>query len=202
MTWIRTVDEGEATGPLKERYESELRELGVILELTRALSSRPDLAMAYDTVKRTIFGQAGLSLRERRLINLIVADRIRSTACVLFYAIPLERELGGLAGIRALLDDHRAVGLPEREVAILDYALGVALAEAREEHVGRLRQAGLDDAAILEVAFTAAFRLFGSRLFDGLGVEIDSFLLEQEDLLAALPPHHTTALEEAGRIKR
>ncbi len=42
----------------------------------------------------------------------------------------------------------------------------------------------------------------GSRLFDGLGVEIDSFLLEQEDLLAALPPHHTTALEEAGRIKR
>lgn len=66
--------------------------------------------------------------------------------------------------------------------------------EAREEDVGRLGEAGLDDAAILEVAFTAAFRLFGSRLYEGLGVEIDPFLQEQEDRLAALPPHHNEAL--------
>lgn len=194
MTWIRTVDEREVTGPLRECYETDLNNLGVVLEATKALSTRPELAAVYDALRRTIFGQPGLNLRERRLINLVVADRLRSTACVLYYAIPLERELGGPAGIRAVLDDHRAAGLSAREVAILDYALGVALGDAREEHVGRLRGAGLDDAATLEVAFTAAFRLFGCRLHDGLGVEIDAFLLEQEDLLAALPPHHKGAL--------
>lgn len=191
MAWIRTVSEDEATGPLKERYDNDLNQLGFVMESTKALSARPELALAYDALRGTIFAQPGLSLRERRLINLLVADRIRSTACVLFYAVALERELGGPQRIRALLDDYRAAGLSERELAILDYALAAALGEAREAHVARLREVGLDDAAILEAAFTATFRLFGSRLHDALGVETDPFFLEQTDLVEALASRPT-----------
>lgn len=194
MTWIRTVAEDEATGPVKEIYQSDLAELGFVREAVKALSASPELAVLYETLRSTLFAQPGLSLRERRLINLAVADRIRSTVCVLFYGIALERELGGPVGIRAVLDDYRSAGLSEREVAILDYALAAALGQAQEEHVGRLQEVGLDDRAIVEVAFTAGFRLFGSRLFHALGAEIDAFFLEQEDLVAALPPHHQEAL--------
>jgi alkylhydroperoxidase family enzyme len=86
--------------------------------------------------------------------------------------------------------DHRRAGLSDREVAVLDYALAVAVGGERPELVARLREVGLDDAAILEVAFTAGFRLLGSRLYDALGVETDPFFLEQEDLVGALPPRH------------
>jgi hypothetical protein len=44
---------------------------------------------------------------------------------------------------------------------------------------------GLDGAAILDVAFTAKLRLFGSRVYEALGVETDPFFLEQTDLVEA-----------------
>ncbi len=193
MAWIRTVDEGAATGWLKERYQGDLDELGFVMAATKAFSASPALAQAYYAFRQAIATERGLSPRERRLVNLVVADRIRSTYCVLVYGTALERELGGADGIRAVLTDHRNAGLSDREVAILDYALAVALGGERREHAERLREVGLDDTAILQVAFSAAFRLLGSRLYDALGVETDPFFLEQEDLVALLPPHHKEA---------
>jgi uncharacterized peroxidase-related enzyme len=190
MTWIRTVETSAASGWLQERYERDLSELGFVMAATKAFSASPALAQAYHSFEQAIASGPGLSLRERRLIHVVVADRIGSTYCVLVYAAPLERELGDVATIRAVLTDHRSAGLSEREVAILDYALAVATGGERPEQVTRLREVGLNDAAILEVAFTAGFRLLGSRLYDALGVETDPFFLEQEDLVGALPSHH------------
>lgn len=188
MAWIRTVSEDEATGPVKEQYQDDLDRLGFVMEATKAWSARPELTRAYFGFRGAVWATPGLTLRERRLVNLLVADRVRSTYCVLAYAALLDRELGGAEGIRAVLENYRRVGLSEREVAILDYAVAVALGHAREEHIARLRGVGLDDAAILDVAVTAALRLFGSRVYDALGVETDPFYLEQIDLVEAVAP--------------
>ena len=193
MAWIRTVDESAATGRLKERYQEDLDKLGFVMAATKAFSVSPALAEAYRVFRHAVQTEGGLSLRERRLINLVVADRIRSTYCVLVYGTALERELGGAAGLRAVLTDYRSAGLLDREVAVLDYALAVAVGGNCRAHVERLRGLGLDDTSVLTVAFTAAFRLLGSRLYDALGVETDPFFLEQEDLMEALPPHHKEA---------
>jgi uncharacterized peroxidase-related enzyme len=190
MAWIRTVDESAATGRLKERYQEDLDKVGFVMAATKAFSASPTLAEAYRVFRHVIQTEGGLNLRERRLINLVVADRIGSTYCVLVYGAALERDLGGVAGLRAVLSDYRSAGLSEREVAILDYALAVAVGGERREHVERLRGLELDDTAVLAVAFTAAFRVLGSRLYDALGVETDPFFLEQQDLMEALPPHH------------
>jgi len=64
-------------------------------------------------------------------------------------------------------------------------ALAAAAGCATPEPIARLRDAGLDDAAILDVAFTANLRLFGSRVYEALGVEADPFFLEQTDLMEA-----------------
>jgi uncharacterized peroxidase-related enzyme len=193
MAWIRTVDESAATGRLKERYQEDLDKLGFVMAATKAFSASPTLAESYRVFRRAVQTEGGLSLRERRLINLVVADRVRSTYCVLVYGTALERELGGAAGLRAVLTDYRSAGLSEREVAILDYALAVAMGGECRELVERLRGLGLDDAAVLAAAFTAAFRVLGSRLYDAVGVETDPFFLEQQDLMEALPPHHKEA---------
>lgn len=182
MTWIRTLGENEVTGRLKERYEADLEKLGFVMEATKALSARPDLALAFDAFETAVRQASGLTQRERRLIHLIVADRIGSTYCVFVYASALERDLSGAEGIRALLRDYHRAQLSEREVAILDYALAAAVGHPREEHVIRLREVGLDDASILDVVVSANLRLFGSRVYDAIGVETDPFFLEQTDL--------------------
>jgi hypothetical protein len=50
----------------------------------------------------------------------------------------------------------------------------------------RLRESGLDDATILDIAVWANLRAFRSRIYESLGVQTDQFFLEQEDLLAAV----------------
>src|SRR5262249_19913485 len=193
MAWIRTVDESAATGHLKERYQEDLDKLGFVMAATKAFSASPTLAEAYRVFRHAVQTEGGLGLRERRLINLVVADRIRSTYCVLVYGTALERELGGAAGLGAVLSDYRSAGLSEREVAVLDYALAVAVGGGRPEQVEQLRRMGLGDTAFVAVAFTAAFRLLGSRLYNALGIETDPFFLEQDDLVAALQPRHREA---------
>lgn len=185
MAWIRMLDESEVTGALKARYGADLNRLGFVMEATRAVSIKPELALAWEEFEAAVKRVSSLTPRERRLIHLVVAQRIRSTYCVLVYASAAERDLGGMAGVRALLRDHRSAGLNAREVAILDYALAVADGHPTEDHVRALRAAGLDDGAIVDVAVTAALRLFGSRIYDALGVETDAFFLEQPDLVEA-----------------
>jgi uncharacterized peroxidase-related enzyme len=202
MAWVRTLDEDDVTDQLKPAYEAERARLGFVMEATKALSIKPDLALAFDDFATAVKQASSLTPAERRLISLLVADRLRSTYCVLVYAIEVERDLGGLDQLHAVLRDYRTAGLSAREVAILDYALAAATGHPTEEHIVRLREAGLDDGAIIDVAVWANQRAFRSRIYEALGVQTDPFFLEQEDLVAvvaaqeARPPEGTAA---AGR---
>ncbi|MDR7464167.1 MAG: hypothetical protein QN152_06375 [Armatimonadota bacterium] len=186
MTWIKTLDEDEAAGALRRVYEADLARLGFVMESTGALSLRPDVAVAFDTFTAAVKGASALTPQERRLISLVVAERLRSTYCVLVYAVDVERDLGGLDRVRAVLRDYRSAGLSPRAVAILDYAVAAATGHPTEEHIVRLRESGLDDGAILDVAVWANLRACRSRIYEALGVQTDPFFLEQEDLLAVV----------------
>ncbi|MDR7481446.1 MAG: hypothetical protein QN183_06330 [Armatimonadota bacterium] len=186
MTWVRTLDEDEVADELRPLYEAELARLGFVMEATKALSLRPRLAAALETFTAAVKQESALTPQERRLISLLVAHRLRSTYCVLVYAVDVERDLGGLARVRAVLRDYRTAGLTPREVAILDYALAAATGHPTAEHVAGLRAAGLDDGAIIDVAVWANLRALRSRVYEALGVETDPFFLEQADLVEAV----------------
>jgi uncharacterized peroxidase-related enzyme len=189
MTWVRTLDEDQVAGELRTRYEADLDKLGFVMEATKALTANPELAVAVEAFEAAVKRTSHLTPRERRLIHLLVADRIGSSYCVLVYAIAMLQELGGVEGIKAVLRDHHsAPQLTPREAAILDYALAAAAGHPRQEDVVRLRAVGLEDAAIVDVAATAALRLFGSRVYDALGVEADGFFLDQHDLMELIRP--------------
>ncbi len=186
MTWIKTLDENEVAGSMRQVYEAELARLGFVMEATKALSMKPDVAQAFDAFTATVKQASALTPQERRLISLLVADRLGSTYCVLVYAAEVERDLGGLERVRTVLRNYRNAGLSQREVAILDYAVAAATGHPTEQHIMRLRESGLDDGAILDIAVWANLRAFRSRIYEALGVQTDPFFLEQEDLLAAV----------------
>ncbi|MDR7555512.1 MAG: hypothetical protein QN157_07890 [Armatimonadota bacterium] len=186
MPWVRTLDENDVTGALRQAYEADLARLGFVMEATRALSLRPELATALDAFTAAVKQVSALTPHERRLISLLVAHRLRSTYCVLVYAVDVERDLGGLDRVRAVLHDYRTAGLDARTVAILDYALAAAAGHPVAAQVDRLRAVGLDDGAIIDVAVWATLRALRSRVYEALGVETDPFFLEQADLVEAV----------------
>ena len=71
--------------------------------------------------------------------------------------------------------DYREAELAVRERAILDYAVKLTLtpAEMVEGDVNRLRDVGLDDASIHDVAQVTGFFNLYNRLADGLGIEAE-----------------------------
>ncbi len=183
MAWIRTLNQDEVTGPLRQLYEADLNQLGFVMEADKALSVKPELAEAVEAFTGAVKQASSLTERERKLISLLVADRVGSTYCALVFAARVERDLGGLDRVRSVLRNHRYAELSAREVAILDYAVAAATGHPTEEHVVRLREAGLDDGTILDVAVWANLRAFRSRIYEALGVQTDPFFLEQADLV-------------------
>jgi uncharacterized peroxidase-related enzyme len=89
----------------------------------------------------------------------------------------LRAEIQGQPGadelIAVLKSDHRRAALGARDRAMLDYAVKLTRdpAAVRAEDVDALRAAGLDDAAIHDVAQITALFNYYNRIADGLGID-------------------------------
>jgi uncharacterized peroxidase-related enzyme len=77
--------------------------------------------------------------------------------------------------VAQLKEDYTRAALSARERALLDYALKLTLrpSEMRKQDLVRLREAGLSDAAILDLNLVTSYYAFVNRLADGLGVELE-----------------------------
>ena len=75
-----------------------------------------------------------------------------------------------------------AAGLDARDVAVMDFAEKVAAdaSAITRGDVDRLREVGLTDGEIVEVAAAAAARSFFTKMVDALGAEPDAALTQLE----------------------
>ena len=73
------------------------------------------------------------------------------------------------------MDDWRQAELPEQDRAICAYVEKLTLrpGQVGEEDVQALREAGLGDEQILNVASCCAYFNFINRMADGLGVDLE-----------------------------
>jgi uncharacterized peroxidase-related enzyme len=87
----------------------------------------------------------------------------------------LRKVSGDPALVEALRTDWRKAELSSRIRAVLAYAVKLTRtpADIRREDIERLREAGLGDRAILDVAQVVSYFNFVNRLADGLGVELE-----------------------------
>jgi uncharacterized peroxidase-related enzyme len=83
-----------------------------------------------------------------------------------------------IEGLITYGDTEQAVppGCTERERAILTYALKLTRkpAELVREDLSPMRDAGLDDAEILDVVHVVGYYAYANRIADGLGVELEA----------------------------
>jgi uncharacterized peroxidase-related enzyme len=191
MSFLRTIGDQEASGEVADVYDQERKERGYVMDATRALSTRPEVLLAWERFMAAAReGGFTLRLRDWRLITLVAAKHIRSTYCSLVYGRALVEDLGSAEAVLAVERDFRSAGLSERDVAMLEYAEKVTVAAhtITEGDVERLRRQGFSDEQVFDVALCAAIRNLFSRLIDAVGATPDPDLheLEPAELRAAL----------------
>jgi uncharacterized peroxidase-related enzyme len=138
----------------------------------RAFAARPEVYEAWTQLAAAI--KAGMDLRRYELVTLAAARRLRSSYCCLAHGTILAERFG--EPVLEIVHDHRAAGLAEVDVAVMDLAGQVVddAASIGEDDLQRLRKLGLTDAEIMDVVLAAAARCFFSKTLDGLGVRADA----------------------------
>jgi uncharacterized peroxidase-related enzyme len=138
----------------------------------RLFAERPDVYEAWAQLNGAI--KAGMDLRRYELATLAAARRLRSSYCCLAHGTVLMERFG--EPVREIALDHRGAGLDELDVAVMDFAERVVddAASIGEDDLQRLRDLGLSDTDILDVALAAAGRCFFSKTLDALGVQPDA----------------------------
>jgi uncharacterized peroxidase-related enzyme len=144
----------------------------------RLFAERPDVYEAWAQLNGAI--KAGMDLRRYELATLAAARRLRSSYCCLAHGTVLMERFG--EPVRDIAVDHRGAGLDEVDVAVMDFAEQVVddAASIGEDDLQRLRDLGLSDTDILDVALAAAGRCFFSKTLDALGVRPDAKYQELE----------------------
>ena len=84
----------------------------------RAFSERPEVYAAWVQLKTSI--KAGMDLRRYELVTLAAARRLRSSYCCLAHGKVLIEKFD--EPVRDIALDHRAAGLDEVDVAVMDFA--------------------------------------------------------------------------------
>lgn len=97
---------------------------------------------------------------------------------------------------RALALDHESAELDAPDRAMLDYAVKLTRTprDIGAADIDRLREAGFDDTAILDICQVASYYNYVNRMADGLGVELEDAWGEEDLVL--------TRSEFEGRARR
>jgi uncharacterized peroxidase-related enzyme len=144
----------------------------------RAFEQRPEVLSAWAELNGAI--KKGMDLRRYELATLAAARRLRSSYCCLAHGTVLIERFG--EPVREIALDHHSAGLDEVDVAVMDFAERVVddAASIGEPDLQRLRDLGLSDTDIMDVALAAAARCFFSKTLDAIGVLPDAKYQELE----------------------
>jgi uncharacterized peroxidase-related enzyme len=177
MAWIDETHEHAAEGALKEAYARIVRALGRVIPFYRAYSVSPPHLHAHLDFYEQIRKLGVLSKRRKEMIAVAVSAENGCRACAALHAGFLRAHRVDEAVVTALATDPaRALAdgrVSGTEAVILGYSLKLTRMPRamRAEDVQALRDAGLTEPEIFEVAFLTAYFNYTNRVGEGLGVE-------------------------------
>jgi uncharacterized peroxidase-related enzyme len=179
--FIRTVEPDKATGEIAALYEAEISSMGQVMQATQCWSARPDVIVPIENLLHQIRDGFSLGLLNFRLITFVVAGDVPSSYCSHVYV----RSLSGALGreqVLAIRKDYRNAGLSDQQVEMLAYAQQITrdASKITEVDIKRLRDVGLTDVNIADIALAASFRNFMSRYFDAVGAIVEPEFLDDD----------------------
>lgn len=176
--FIRPVPEDEADGEVAEMYALDRSGWGFLPDFTRVFSHHPAAFAAWRELITAIRGQ--MSTRRCELVTLAASRALRSSYCSTAHGKILSERWYDQPTVLAIMQDHRAAGLDDVDVAIMDFAEKVASdpTSITAEDVDELRSLGLSERDILDVVLAVAARAFFATVVESMAAGPDPELME------------------------
>ncbi len=176
MAYIRTIPEAQATDELAEAYRRVGNSDGTVDNVMKVHSLNVDsLRTHFAMYTAAMHKPSPLSRAEREMVAVVVS-RINGCAyCLQHHRRGLERLLKqDRKQVADDLGNGAHAQLTEREEAMIAYAVKLTTTPQAMEpkDVQRLRDAGLDDRAILDLAQCIGYFNYVNRIVTGLGVAL------------------------------
>jgi uncharacterized peroxidase-related enzyme len=177
---LQPVADEKVEGKLRELYNQDLEKDGYVTNITRAWSYRPEMMPLWTDLLKSV--RSHLRLRTYELVTLAASRAIGCVYCMLAHGAVLHKNGFSAQQIIAVLEDYHSAGLSPEEVHMMDYADKISRDSwaITEADIDILRQDGLNEQQITDVALAATARNFISRFFDALGAGPDPELQEKE----------------------
>ena len=174
MAFIELIGDDTPSDEARRLFEEDRDPAGNVPNFTRLFAHRPEVYEAWRALKTAVAD--GMDLRRYELATLAAACELRSTYCTAAHGAILADRFLDADTVRRLVADHRAAGLDEVDVAVMDLAAKVArdATAVTQADVDRLRDVGLSDADVLDVVLAATARCFFSKTLDALGTPADA----------------------------
>ncbi|KYK31115.1 MAG: hypothetical protein AYK23_04155 [Candidatus Proteinoplasmatales archaeon SG8-5] len=174
MSWIREIDEEEATEELKAVYDRIKRNRGKVANIMKVHSLNPKSMLAHqDLYLNLMFSRSGLSREEREMMGVLISGLNGCEYCRLHHAEALNHYWKNEAKTNEFMEDFRSIMLGDRGRAMLEYAEKLT---KDPESIGKgdvdsLIAAGFNDEDVLNINLIASYFNFVNRIALGLGVE-------------------------------
>lgn len=179
MSYLREVDNSQAAGQLRELYDRFIKENGYVPHHKSVFSLRPDVLSSWLETSHLI--RSHLRLRHYELVTIAASTAIGCRYCILAHCAVLTRNGFNEDQLISIVRDFRNAGLEPADVHMMDlaYKFSTQPRSVTASDIQRLRDDGMSDAAITDIALVAAERNFYSRIFEALGVEPDPQLRDR-----------------------
>jgi len=186
MSFISTTPPEAAQGAVAEMYRRQQNSWGYVPSYAKVFCHRPEVLARWGQLLAEI--KRPMDLRRFELVTFAAAHELQHSPCTLAHGRALQAFFSN-DEILAIAEGRVAGVLSPTEQALVAFARQVAADASKisAADVDTLRQAGLGDAEIFDVAATIAGRAFFTKLLDALGVLPDAaFLALEEPLRTAL----------------
>jgi uncharacterized peroxidase-related enzyme len=172
--FINTIPEEGAEGLLAEFYQQQRSAWGFLPNYAGAFSTRPEVAMAWAVLNKTV--RDDMDRRRFEIATIGAARALRSTYCTAAHSKFLRDVCDDEPTMVAIAEEPSGATLSDQDRAVFEFAARVATdaASIGQRDVDRLRELGLSDGDVADVVFAAAARCFFTRVLDGLGAQLDA----------------------------
>ena len=183
MTFIKTVPASEATGATREMYEHQEKHWGYVPNYSKAFSHRPEVMARWGRLLAEIRRPSDDARYE--LATFVAAREMKNSSCSMEHGRQLAKHIGADKVI-AIAEGREDEVLNDTDLAIAQFARDIAH-DATNVTSGQvqnlLRNHGLSDAEVFDIAANVAGRCFFTKILDALGTEPDVSFLEIEEEL-------------------
>jgi uncharacterized peroxidase-related enzyme len=174
--FIDVPDESTVDDDVARWYQRQRDAWGYLPNYAPAYAYRPDVADAWNRLNGTI--KSHMDQRRYELVSIAAARAYGSTYCTAAHSKFLRDECDDDATMRAIAADPTGEALDPVDRAVVAFATHVAgdASSITAADVDELRNQGLSDPEIVDVALAAAARAFFTKVLDALGVQADAEL--------------------------